>query len=132
MKLKSELAPETMGIRPLCPTRWTVRAESLRSIILNYPLIHLVLEEIIAEYRENSEVTSTTRGIMLTMENFSFLFGLAVGEKIFSMTDTLSKAMQKKTMCAIEAKRLAAVTFSSLKDLRSDTHFNAVWEEYYY
>ena len=24
LKLKSELAPETMGIRPLCPTRWTV------------------------------------------------------------------------------------------------------------
>ena len=32
-------------------------------------------------------------------------------------------------MCAIEAKRLAAVTPSSLKDLRSDTYFDGVWEE---
>ena len=126
LKLKSELAPETIGIRPLCPTRWTVRAESLRSIIVNYSLIHSVLEEITEEYRGNSEVTSTTRGIMATMEKFSFLFGLVVGERFFSMTDTLSKAMQKKTMSAIEGKRLAAVTLSSLKDQRSDAHFNGV------
>ena len=129
LKLKSELAPETMGIRPLCPTRWTVRAESLRSIIVNYSLIHSVLEEITEEYRGNSEVTSTTRGIMATMEKFSFIFGLVVGERFFSMTDTLSKAMQKKTMSAIEGKRLAAVTLSSLKDQRSDAHFNGVWQE---
>ena len=128
LKLKSELASETMGIRPLCPTRWTVRAESLRSIIVNYSLIHSVLEEITEEYRGNSEVTSTTRGIMATMEKFSFIFGLVVGERFFSMTDTLSKAMQKKTMSAIEGKRLAAVTLSSLKDQRSDAHFNGVWQ----
>ena len=51
LKLKADLSPETMGIRPLCPTRWTVCAESLRSVILNYSVIHSVLEEIIDEYR---------------------------------------------------------------------------------
>ena len=115
LKLKADLSPETMGIRPLCPTRWTVRAESLRSVILNYSVIHSVLEEIIEEYRGNSEATSQARGIMVTMENFSFLFGVVIGEKLFSITDTLSKALQKKTMCAMEAKRLAAVTLASLK-----------------
>ena len=53
LKLKADLSPETMGIRPLCPTRWTVQAESLRSVILNYSVIHSVLEEIIEEYRGN-------------------------------------------------------------------------------
>ena len=110
LKLKADLSPETMGIRPLCPTRWTVRAESLRSIILNYSVIHSVLEEIIQEYRGNSEATSQARGIMVTMEKFSFLFGVVIGEKLFSITDMLSKAVQKKTICAMEAKMLAAVT----------------------
>ena len=35
-KLKSHGAPGTPGIRVLCPTRWTVRAQSLKSIIDNY------------------------------------------------------------------------------------------------
>ena len=129
LKLKADLSPETMGIRPLCPTRWTVRAESLQSVILNYSVIYSVLEEIIEEYRGNSEATSQARGIMVTMEKFSFLFGIVIGEKLFSITDTLSKALQRKTMSAIEAKRLAAVTLSSLKEQRSDTHFDKVWEE---
>ena len=68
LKLKADLSPETMGIRPLCSTRWTVRAESLRSVILNYSIIQSVLEEIIEEYRGNSEATSQARGIMVTME----------------------------------------------------------------
>ena len=129
LKLKADLSPETMGIRPLCPTRWTVRAESLRSVILNYSVIHSVLEEIIEEYRGNSEATSQARGIMVTMEKFSFLFGVVIGEKLFSITDTLSKALQRKTMCAMEAKRLAAVTLASLKEQRSDSHFDKIWEE---
>ena len=47
----------------------------------------------------------------------------------FSITDTLSKALQKKTMCATEAKMLAAVILSSLKEHRSDVCFEEVWEE---
>ena len=117
-----------MGIRPLCPTRWTVRTESLRSVILNYSVIHSVLEEIIEKYRGNSEATSQARGIMVTMEKF-FLFGVVIGEKLFSITDILSKALQRKTMCAMEAKRFAAVTLASLKEQRSDSHFDKIWEE---
>ena len=128
LKLKSELSPETVGIRPLCPTR-TVRAESLRSIISNFSVIHSILEEITEEYRGNSEVTSTARGIIATMEKFCFVFALVVGEKVFSLTDILSKAMQRKTMSAVEDKRLAAVTLSSLKDQRCDSCFSSMWKE---
>ena len=38
-KLKSELAPETLGFRTLCPTRWTVRALSLQSVIDNFAVL---------------------------------------------------------------------------------------------
>ena len=32
-------------------------------------------------------------------------------------------------MCAMEAKRFAAVTLASLKEQRSDSHFDKIWEE---
>ena len=38
-KLKSELTLDTPGIRVLCPTRWTVRANSLGSILSNYTVL---------------------------------------------------------------------------------------------
>ena len=45
MTLKSELAPETPGIRVLCPTRWTVRADAFSSILLNYLVLQETWEE---------------------------------------------------------------------------------------
>ncbi len=35
-KLKEDISPEYAGFRTLCPTRWTVRASSLASVINNY------------------------------------------------------------------------------------------------
>lgn len=37
--IKSEMTPETAGFRVLCPTRWTVRALTLQSILDNYEVI---------------------------------------------------------------------------------------------
>ena len=36
VKLKSELSPDSPGFRVLCPTQWTVRADSLHSVLDNY------------------------------------------------------------------------------------------------
>ncbi len=33
---KKEFTPECPGIHVLCPTRWTVKAQSLNSILQNY------------------------------------------------------------------------------------------------
>lgn len=35
-KLKDKLALDTPGFRVLCPTQWTVRANSLQSVLDNY------------------------------------------------------------------------------------------------
>ena len=128
-KLKAELAPATPGVKPLCPTRWTVRAESLRSILVNYEVITALLEEILEEYKGNTEATCSARGVLAMMEKFCFIFGITLGEKLFRITDTLSKALQKKDLSAMAAKKCASVTVSGLKDLRSDSKFSEYWAE---
>lgn len=70
LQIKSELAPGSPGLKPLCPTRWTVRAESLRSVLNNYAVIQSVLEEIVHEYRGNVEATASARGVRTVMEKF--------------------------------------------------------------
>lgn len=37
--IKNELAPDTAGFCVLCPTRWTVRALTLQSILDDYEVI---------------------------------------------------------------------------------------------
>ena len=108
--LKHELAPGNPGVKPLCPTRWTVRAESLRSVITNYDVIMSVLEEIMEEYKGNFEACCQARGVLTTMETFQFLFGVTISEKMFSITDKLSTALQKKDLSAIAAKKFSSIT----------------------
>ena len=107
--------------------RWTVRAESFCSVIANYSVILSVLEEIVVEYRGNAEATALARGVHAVMAKYSFLFGVMLAEKVFSMTDKLSRALQAKRVFAIEAKKYIAVTVYGLKDLRSDSKFDDFW-----
>ena len=37
--LKQELAPHSTGLRVLCPSRWSVRAESLQSVLDGYTVL---------------------------------------------------------------------------------------------
>ena len=85
------------------------------------------MEEILDEYRGITETTSVSRGILATMEKFYFLFGVSVSEKFFTITDTLSKAVHRKSLCAVEAQTYATVTLACLKEERNDEHFNSLW-----
>ena len=38
-RLKDEITPQDAGIRVLCPTRWTVKAEALKSIVDNFEVL---------------------------------------------------------------------------------------------
>ena len=81
------------------------------------------------EYRGNSEATAAARGVQAVMERFSFLFGVTLAEKVLSLTDSLSKAIQAKRVFAFEAKKYVAVTVTGLKDFRSDSKFEDFWQE---
>ena len=39
IKMQPELSPQTPGVKPLCPTHWTVRTKSLQSLLLNYEVV---------------------------------------------------------------------------------------------
>ena len=43
--LKTKLAPDTPGFRVLCPTHWTIRANSLQSVLDNYSVLQELWEE---------------------------------------------------------------------------------------
>ena len=127
-KLRSELALESPGFRVLCPTRWTVRAASLRSVLTNYTALQLLWER-----TKDSTSDPTIKGRIIGVESqfktFSFYFGVHLAELILKHTDNLSKSLQSTSMSAIEGANMASMTVKTLQVIRSDKHYDAFWEQ---
>ena len=121
-KLKPALAPDTPGFRVLCPTRWTVRAASLQSILDNYQVLFQVWEEALGSSLDG-EMRARIIGVDAQMHTFDFLFGVSLGCLLLRHTDNLSKSLQKKSLSAAEGQRLARLTLEVLKSLRTEDNF---------
>ncbi|CAF5188946.1 unnamed protein product [Rotaria magnacalcarata] len=66
-------------LKPLCPTRWTVRSSSLNVLLINYALVKNALTEI---NLEGGRVAPKANGLFEQMDKFSSYFGLKTGEYI--------------------------------------------------
>ena len=122
--LKDELAPgsHSPSLRPLCPTRWTVRNGAIKAVIANYSIIIQELD-IIANEKHN-ETGSKAAGLIILMEKFASYFGLKLSYLVFSITEQLSSTFQNSHLNAQEAIAATKTTQSYLKSLRSDKEFN--------
>lgn len=117
-KLRQASSSETESpnpkIRVLCPTRWTVKADALHSIIENYSDLMDLWERSLIKVKD-TEMKSRIRGVQAYMPKFEFFFGLSLGELILRNSDNLSAALQTKDMSAAESKSIALKTVTTLK-----------------
>ena len=127
-KLKTELAPDVPGFRVLCPTRWTVRAASLQSVLDNFEVLLGVWEE--AQCAQlDSEMRARIGGVNAQMQTFDFLFGVSLGNLLLRHTDNLSKALQSRSISAAEGQRLATLTLRVLQSVRDDDKFKLFYSK---
>jgi len=125
-KLKANLAPETPGFRTLCPTRWTVRALSLQSVIDNFDVLQELWDEVL-DASTDSEARARIGGVKANMKTFDFVFGLVLGQRLLAHTDNL-KTMQSPKITASEAQHVADLTCQTLLKTRDDTSFDLFWQ----
>lgn len=79
-KIKDEVTLGAPGIRVLCPTRWTVRAEALTSTSENYEALQLTWEvarEATREATRETEMRSQIDGVAAQMRKFDFFLALS-------------------------------------------------------
>ena len=98
--LQEELSPGSPGLKPLCPTRWTVRVEALHAVIMNYSVLRCELEKIGEE--SCGEASRKSLGVLSIMERLTTFFGLKLSFLIFSAMEQLSKTLQYKDINAQE------------------------------
>ena len=121
--LKENSPNMTPGIRLLCPTRWTVWAESLASVLANYDALQHTWEEAF-EVTQDTEAKARILGVLAQMSTFPFLYGTMLAEMILKHADNLSSTLQHKSMLAAEGQQVAAMTVSTLKSVRNDESFD--------
>ena len=127
-KIKSELAPDTPGVRVLCPTRWTVRAEALQSILNNYMVLQELWMESLDKVKD-SEMKARILGVASQMKTFNYLFGIVLGDLILRHSDNLSRTLQKVDISAAQGQEVASMTVKTLKSLRSDNNYKLFWKK---
>ena len=125
-KLKAEISPGSPGIRALCPTRWTVRAESLQSILEDFETLQSVWEEVL-EYVKDSDMKARIRGVSTHMRNFYFFLGTMLGHLILSHSDNLSRTLQSTDISASEGQNVMKMTVKVLESLRTEANFTLFW-----
>ena len=105
------------GLRVLCPTRWTVRADSLASIITNYAALQRTWEEA-ADIARDTETKTRIGGVAAQMTKFDFLIGVTLGEMLLRHSDNLSKTLQKKSISAAEGQYVGRMVIDTLQSLK--------------
>lgn len=122
------LPSKKSGIRVLHPTRWTVRAEALGSVINNYSSL-LETFEAALETTRDTDTKAHIRGVAAEMTTFKYLFGNVLAEKILRHTDNLSKMLQTPSCSAATGQDVAKMTLTTLMSMRSDECYDLFWNE---
>ena len=78
-QLTNEIAPDNHGVRVLCPTRWTLQADTMSGIIHDYAVLQQLWDQA-AIIAHDIEVIAHIRGIATQMELLDFLFWSLLGE----------------------------------------------------
>ena len=126
-RLKEELASDSPGIRVLCPTRWTVKAEALKSILDNFNVLLELWDESLEVVRD-TDMKARIQGVAAQMKKFDFFFGVSLGLLILRHTDNLSRTLQRGDMSAAEGQEVMHSTLTTLQYIRSDSSFESFWK----
>jgi Domain of unknown function (DUF4371) len=93
------------SLRPLCPTRWTVRASAISSVLVNYEHLLAALQHIGSDRTTPADAASTARGLQKTLQSTEAYFSCVVAHRLFALTDAFAKSIQSPTMTITEVLR---------------------------
>ena len=88
------------SLSKLCVTRWTVRATTYMKVLTNYDSL-MKLWDISLQGSLDRETRARIIGCQAQMTSFEFFYGLNLAYRLYSVTDNLSKTIQKESFSAL-------------------------------
>ncbi len=115
------------SIKPLCPTRWTVRTSAIDSVLKNYLVLMETLEKI-SEDANSSDAKAKAAGLATCLEQFRTFFGLKLCHLVFSAIEQLSTTLQGNTITAEIAIQARDAAMAYLRRQRCEEAFNSFYD----
>ncbi|XP_071478874.1 zinc finger MYM-type protein 1-like [Diadema antillarum] len=113
-------------IRPLCPTRFTVKQKALNNIKEQLQVVKEALVTI-EDTVTDRDSQSRASGFLRVASSFDFTICLFMSVTVFEVSDRLSEA-QSPHVSAGEGVKLTQVALGQLQNIRKDECFDEVWQ----
>ena len=114
------------SLRPLCPTRWTVRHSAIDSVLKNYQALISALQVI---QQNHDEYAAKARGLLMQMESFDTFFSLKLSYLVFAAAEQFSINLQAKDTTVDEGVKGAHLLKLHLSSLRSEEKFTTFYSD---
>ena len=125
-KIQSDFGISSKAVRPLCPTRWTVRTGAIGAVLENYEALQETMEEI--NVSGNDDYSRRAGGVVSLMNKFETYFGLEVSHMLFAATEQLSTNIQYNDSCVKDAVYGSKMISSFLDRQRNKESFDIFYQ----
>lgn len=115
-----------ISLRPLCPTRWTVRASAINSVVCNYEHLMQTLDRIETDRTTQSDAASVASGLLKQMQMAETYFRSVVSHRLFALTDAFATSIQRPTISISEVLRRKRQVLDELAVFRDQ--FDVIFE----
>lgn len=113
-------------LKPLCPTRWTVRNTAIRAVLGQYERVLSSLEEMA---KTASKTASTASGLFEHFSKGKTVLGLTLASAVLGELECLNISLQKKTQTVSGMQAAVECVRSSLRGKRNDESYLALYEK---
>ena len=115
------------SIKPLCPTRWTVRTGAIDAVLKNYEALISTMQQVNQE--QHDEYGQRAGGILAQLEKFATYFGLRLSFLIFGATEQVSISLQRKDTTVEDILRAKDLVKAHLARQRKDDAFDTFYTD---
>ena len=115
-----------MGLKPLCPTRWTARTVAIDAVLKDYSVLMDTLEEI--SLTTHDEYGMKASGYLQSLQKFNTLFGLKLVHILFCAAEQVSLVLQKKSISISDALAAVNAAIGYYNRLMSEEEFNCFFD----
>ena len=114
------------SLRPLCPTRWTVRGKAIKAVLSQYERVLSSLEEMASS---GSNTGMRANGLRERFEKGKTVLGLCLALEVIEELECLNTSLQKRTETVAGMRSAIQCVKSTVHAKRNEENFHEVFEK---
>jgi len=128
-KISKDVGIKLLTLKSCSITRWACRAEAVKSVLNNYEVLLLAIEEI-CESSSVPEMCAKGMGLKYQLKSFDFIFGLYLLNPILNIISKTSSLLQSPNMDLVLAVNSVQSLVQNLMAMRnSNEEFRNIYQQ---